>query len=226
MNRVRWLQATWPCSIRTLASRLKSHAFSAQTNDGFLVERVRDAFVEGRHFEKVLFDEVIRDPFGNEQTFERLLYREVEFVFSSQYPQVELRRFPRSLQAFITRTAELTEFATTFVPLDIDTFKWADSIRDVYPRHFRIDLAQLSEVVVEENVMAKMVLSSQLDVRAAVARFTNRRQHRVDRIQIKLEHADELLSLQLAADGTLRTDNPLPREVLDTIRQTLPPTRA
>jgi hypothetical protein len=212
--------------MRTLASRLKSRTFSTETNDGFLVERVRDASVEGRYFEKVRFEEVIRDPFGNEQTFERLLYREIEFVFSSKYPQVELRRFPRSLQSFITRTAELTEFATAFVPLNIDTFKWADNIRDVFPRRFRIDLAQLSEVVLEERVIAKMVLSSEHDIRAAITRFTNRRQHRVDRIQIKIEYADELLSMQLAADGTLRTIDPLPQEILDTVRQALPATRA
>jgi hypothetical protein len=221
VTRVRWLEASWPCSMRTLASRLKGRSFSAQTNDGFLIERVRDTFIEGRYFEKVVFEEVVRDPFGVEQTFERLTYREVEFMFSSQYPQVELRRFPRNLQAFVTRTAEATEFATTFLALQLDVFTWADSIRSVYPKQFRIDLAQLSDVLIEENVLAKMVLSSQRDIRAAFTRFINRRQHTVDRIQIKLQYADELLSFQLATDGTVRSPDPLPNDVLETVRQAL-----
>ena len=37
----------------------------------------------------------------------------------------------------------------------------------------------------------------------------NRRQHRVDRIQIRLEHAEKLVSFQLSADGTLRSAEPL-----------------
>jgi hypothetical protein len=222
VNRVRWLEARWPISIRTLASRLKARAFSSENNDGFLVERVRDSFLEGRFFEKVLFQETVRDPFGNESTFERLTYREVEFTFSASYPQVELRKFSRNTQAFVTRTAELTDFATTFMPVSVDAFSWADKIRAVYPKRFRIDLAQLSEVSIEENVFARIVLSSAQDIRAALGRFTNRRQHRVDRIQIKLEYADELVNFQLAADGTLRSADALPAEVLDVVRQALP----
>lgn len=222
MNRVRWLEARWPISMRTLASRLKSRSFSNENNDGFLVERVRDNFLEGRFFEKVLFEESIRDPFGNESTFERLTYREVEFTFSTSYPQVELRKFPRNTQAFVTRTAEVTDFATTFMPVSVDAFSWADKIRAVYPKQFRIDLAQLSEVSIEENVFARIVLSSPQDIRSALGRFTNRRQHRVDRIQIRLEYADDLVSFQLATDGTLRSADALPAEVLDAVRQALP----
>jgi len=213
---------TWPVAMRTLASRLKARSFSADNNDGFIVERVRDSFLEGWYFEKVVFEETVRDPFGNESTFERLTFRGVEFTFSASYPQVELRRFPRNIQAFVTRTAEATEFATTFLPLTVDAFAWADRIRGVYPKQFRIDLAQLSDVVIEDNVLARIVLSSQYDIRDAFARFTNRRQHRLDRLQIKLEYGDDLLSLQLATDGTLSSADQLPKEVLDSVREGLP----
>jgi hypothetical protein len=220
--RVRWLEARWPISIRTLASRLKARSFSNENNDGFLVERVRDSFLEGRFVEKILFEEKIRDPFGNESTFQRLNFREVEFTFSASYPQVELRKFSRTTQAFVMRTAEVTDFATTFIPINIDAFNWADKIRAVYPKRFRVDLAQLSEVAIEENVFARIVLSGPLDIRAAIGRFTNGRQHRVDRIQIRLEYADEQVSFQIASDGTLRSAAPLPAEVLDAIRKALP----
>jgi len=210
--------------MRTLASRLRARNFSTDSNDGFLIERVRDTFVEGRFFEKVLFEETVRDPFGNESTFERLTYREVEFSFSVSFPQVELRKFPRNIQAFITRTAEVTEFATTFLPLNVDAFAWVDRIRGVYPKQFRIDLAHLSDVFIEENALAKLVLSSQYDIRGALARFTKGRQHKLERLQIKFEFADALLSMQLASDATLRSTDPLPKEVRDSIRQALPGT--
>lgn len=225
MNRVRWFETTWPYSMRTLASRLKEYTFGAESSDGFLVDRVRDTYIEGRHIEKVMFDEVVHDPFGNETTFNRLSYRQVEFLFSAAYPQVQLRNAPRGLQTFISRTSEATDFTTAFVAIDIDTFKWADSIRTLFPKHFRIDLAQLSGVFIEEDVTAKMVLTSPHDIRAAFARFANRRKHVVDRIQIKLEQDDRLLSLQLATDGTLRTAHALPKEMLDAIRGALPASR-
>jgi hypothetical protein len=211
--------------MRTLASRLKEHTFGAESSDGFLVERVRDTYIEGRHIEKVMYDEVVHDPFGNGTTFNRLSYRQVEFFFSATYPQVELRNAPRGLQTFISRTSEATDFTIAFAAIDIDTFKWADSIRTLFPKHFRIDLAQLSEVFIEEDVAAKMVLTSPHDIRAAFARFANRRKHVVDRIQIKLEEDGRVLSLQLGTDGTLRTADALPKEMLDGIRGALPASR-
>jgi hypothetical protein len=222
MMRVRWLAATWPYGMRTLAARLKPHTFQADTNDGFLLERVRDTSIHGRHFEKIFFEEVIRDPFGNQTTFNRLSYREVEFVFSATYPQIELRHFPRGLHTFFTRTSQATEFTTAFLAIQVDVLGWADKVRSMFPKHFRIDLAQLSDVYIEEDVTAKMVLSSQHDIRAAFARFADGRKHTVDRVQIQLEHVGTTLSLQLSADGTLRTPEALPDEVLDIIRRTLP----
>jgi hypothetical protein len=222
MTRVRWLAATWPCTIRTLASRLRNYPFGNDANDGFLLDRVRDQFIEGRHVEKIVVEEVVRDPFGNETTFNRLSYREVAFIFAAAYPQVELQDFPRGLQTFIARTAQATDFTTAFLPISINAFHWADTIRALFPTHFRIDLAQLSDVFIEDGVLAKMILSSEHDVRAAFSRFTNRRSHTVDRIQVNLEHDQSLLRLQLASDGTIRSNNSLPKEVLEAIRRTLP----
>ena len=222
MNRVRWLEAKWPVSMRTLAQRLKERPFSSEHADGFIVHRVRDTLIEGRFFERVAFEETIRDPFGIETTFERLIYREVEFVFSNVYPQIELRNFPRNTQAFVTRTAEVTDFGTTLIPLTIDAFKWVDNVRGMLPSQFRIDVAQLSEVFIEDGVLAKVVLSGVEDIRAALGRFTKGRRHRIDRLQIRLRHTESTISFQLSADGTLRSADVLSADVLDAIRRALP----
>jgi hypothetical protein len=211
--------------MRTIAARLKMRTFVEESNDGFVIDRVRDTLIEGRFFEKILLEETIRDPFGNEHNYERLTYREVEFAFSSTYPQVEIRQFPRGLQAFFTRTAEVTEFATTFLPITVDTFAWAEGIHEVYPKEFRIDLAHLADVAIDDQVTAKMIVSGAQDIRSAVTRFINCRDHKVERIQLKMTALDALLSLQLAVDATVRSVDPLPRDVLSTVRQVLPMTR-
>ena len=222
MKRLRWLQASWPFSVRTLASKLREYKFGLDSEDGFLVERVRENFIEGKFIEKIAFDEIVRDPFGNEIKYDRLAYREVDFIFSAAYPQVEISNFPRGLQAFISRTSEATNFSTAFSSLKIDPFIWAEAIQKRFPRHFRIDLAQLSDLFVEENITAKVLLSGSSDVRTALEKFTNKRRHTVDKIQVKLEHEGSLLSLLLAADGTLRTLESTPTEVLDVARHALP----
>jgi len=222
MTRVRWLQTSWPYGIRTLAARLKPYAFHADAADGFLVERVRDSFLQGRHVEKVFTEEVIRDPFGNETTFSRLSYRQVEFQFSAAYPQIELRNFPRGIQTFLTRTSQAIDFAAAFVAVQVDVFRWADSIRRQFPKHFRIDLAQLTDVFIEDDVTAKMVLISPHDIRAAFARFADSRRHTVERVQINFDNEGAEVCVQLSADGTLRSSDELTSETLDAIRQALP----
>src|ERR1019366_1118239 len=154
VRRVRWFEAAWPFSMRTLASHLKEYTFLPESDDGFILHRARDRAIEGAYFERVSLDEVVRDPFGNEKTFQHIVYRDVEFLFSSDYPHVELRKFPRTIHAFLSRVSEAAEFRVAFVPLRIDVFDWAKRVQRAYPQRFRLDLAQLSDLFLEDTVSA------------------------------------------------------------------------
>ena len=196
--------------MRTLALRLKRHSMSPESGDGFILERVRDHFIEGKYFEKITIDDIVRDPFGNERIFERIDYREVEFVFSSKYPQIELHESPRGLQPFLSRLSEASDFSLSLLALEVDLFKWANVIGEAFPSRFRIESARLSDLVIEEGVTARVLLSSQRDIRDSVERFTARRRHLVDKIQLTLEHDGAPWSLHLSAGGTLRSRDTLP----------------
>ena len=52
MYRVRWFETVWPYSMRLSQLRLKGYTFGVESSDGFLVERVRDTYIEGRHVER------------------------------------------------------------------------------------------------------------------------------------------------------------------------------
>ena len=208
--------------MRVLAGRLKKHRLTPDSEDGFILQRVRDQSVEGTYFEKIAIDEVIRDPFGNETKYERITYREVEFVFSSEYPEVELRKFPRALHGFLSRMLEVADFAVSFVPLSIDTLVWANGVQRTYPKAFRLDLAQLSEVFLEDGVTAQIVLASREDLRGAYQRFTANRKHVVEKVQVRIEHEGRLVGLQLSADGTVRTTDALTAAMLEDLKRALP----
>jgi hypothetical protein len=208
--------------MRTLASRLKQFRFSLEAADGFIVQRVRDLFIEGTYFEKFAFDEIVRDPFGNEETFNRVIYRDVEFVFKTEYPHIELRKFSRSTSGFFSRTSEATGFSAAFAPLRVDIFKWAEGIREIYPKLFRIDVAQLADVFLEENVSARMVIAGRDDVRSAYQRFTAGRGHVVERVQIKIRHDDAIVGIQLSTDGTMRSADVVSNDILSAVRRALP----
>ena len=70
MRRIRWFNAEWPVSLRTLAAKMRANPFREDSIEGFIVDRVRENLVEGRFIEKIAFQETSRDPFGSEHSFE------------------------------------------------------------------------------------------------------------------------------------------------------------
>jgi hypothetical protein len=222
VRRVRWFEATWPFSMRTLASHLKGYTFLPESDDGFILHRARDRAIEGAYFERLSLDEVVRDPFGNETTFQHIVYRDVEFLFSSDYPHVELRKFPRTIHAFLSRVSEVAEFRVAFVPLRIDVFDWAKGVQRAYPQRFRLNMAQLSDLFLEDTVSARVVISGSDDIRAACQRFTGSRRHIVDRIQVRFEHDGRAFAVQLSSDATMRSADEMPAAMLQDLRAALP----
>ncbi len=222
MRRVRWIEASWPFPLRMLASRLKRYTFLPDSSDGFILHRTRDELIEGSYFERLSLDEVVRDPFGNETAFQRVVYRDVEFAFSPDYPHVEIRKFPRTIHSFLSRVSEAAEFHVAFVPLRVDVFSWARRIQRAHPQEFRVDLAQLSDLVLEDTVSARIVISGSDDIRAAYQRFAGSRKHVVDRVQVRLRYDSKAYAVQLSSDATMRSVDEIPAALLQEMRAALP----
>lgn len=223
MTRVRWLRASWPMAMRSLATRLKQYSFSNDVPDGFVLERVRDEFIEGKHFERVVVDEVIRDPFGRETEFRRVIYREVDFVFSAESPQIELRQFPRNMRSFFSRIAEAGEFKVTLAPLRVDVLGWAERVADRFPQGFRIDSAQLSDVSLDGSTKARVTMFGPDDIREAYQLFTRQREHVLDRLQVNIRTDDRVIRCELSTDATLRSRDVIGSDLAEKIRRALPP---
>src|ERR1035438_8658397 len=71
VKRIRWFAAKWPIALRTLATKMKSHPFREDSLNGFIIERVRDNFINGRYVEKISYQETLTTPFGDQQIFDR-----------------------------------------------------------------------------------------------------------------------------------------------------------
>ena len=86
MNRIRWLDAQWPCSLRAIGAKLNDMPFTEESMDGFVVERIRDNFIEGIYVEKYSYQEIIADPFGKEDVIDRTGYRSTQFALFAAFP--------------------------------------------------------------------------------------------------------------------------------------------
>ena len=85
MIRARWFGAQWQNTLRALAARMRTRAFTDTATEGFLIERTRENYIEGRYIEKLTYEESIADSLGKETAFERTTYRQVPFTFHQTF---------------------------------------------------------------------------------------------------------------------------------------------
>jgi len=217
------VKAELPFSIRTFGKKLNDKTFSNDLNDGFLIDRVRDTYIEARYIEKVAVANTVQDPLGNEYSYERIDYRQTEFRLANSYPQLELTNPPRGIQAFTSRLSELGDFSLSVSPLEVNVLRWAEHLSELFPERFLVDAIQASGLVVDENVTARVILSGTSDVRRPLLRFTNGRKFGgLDRLQVRFGVGRETAKILLFADGAAKliSDDPT-EDIASTLRKAL-----
>ncbi|WP_122499494.1 hypothetical protein [Pseudomonas viridiflava] len=185
--RYRWLNVEWPVNVTSLASRMKTLAFSENQSHGFFVDKMRDELIEARYFEKISFTETITDPFGNETTFDRIEYREASFRITESQPTLELINAPRSVQALLNRFSEITDFAVSIEPIHIDVLSWAGELLKSIDGAGNLDSMQISKVDLGNKAFAKILITGEQDIKSASAELIRDRKHIVEKVRIRLK---------------------------------------
>ncbi|MHB0842922.1 hypothetical protein ACYCGP_08780 [Stutzerimonas nitrititolerans] len=222
MNRVRWLNAQWPSSVRAVGKKLVDMPFSEERMDGFSIERIRDDYVEGRYIEKYSYQEVISTPFGSEEFIDRVGYRTTEFTLFDSAPHIELRNYQRSIKEFISRLLEACNFKLVVTPPTIDLIEWLSALQAVVDKEIIVDSLQVSGVEIAEGVTGKILLKGIKDVRAASDILLAGRKHMLEKVQVKLTEHDRSISIQLNNKGTAKLPAALPNETLSQLRSSFP----
>ncbi|MEK9802703.1 MAG: hypothetical protein VW475_04755, partial [Curvibacter sp.] len=186
MKRYRWLRAKWPISMRVLAKRLKARGFEEGKTEGFVVDRARDDYLEGRFIERVEYDDTVIDPFGNETSFHRVEYRLCEFRASSEGPGLELVDAPRAVQAAISGLAEATEFGLAISPLNLNVLEWAKSVQHLVNVGGIVDSVQIGAIELAPGITAKALIRGSADVLSASSRLVQGKRHVIEKVQLRI----------------------------------------
>ena len=222
MSRYRWMQADWPEPTRILAKQLRAHTFSTEESSGFILDRVRDDFLEARHIERYEFQETVADPFGNEVTFDRLEFRQTSFRAAPGWPGLELVDAPRSSRSFVSQLLEATSFTLPTASLTVDVLLWADAFQHAFGSPIVIDSIQLGSLLVDDGVSAKVILKGDKDVRAACKELIRGRKHVIEKLQCRVVRGHLRASLVMANNAAVKIDgHDLHDEVLKALRVSL-----
>lgn len=222
MNRVRWLNAQWPASMRTIGNRMKARPFTEDGVDGFTVERIREDFIEGRFIEKYAYQEINSDPFGKEEVVERVGYRSTDFTLYSQFPHVELRNGQRSIRDFVNRLLETCNFDLFVSPMQVDLLDWVSAFQDLLGKKITVDSLQISGVELETGIIGKILLKGDKDVREAVDHIVGGKKYVLDKIQMKLDMGSQRVTVQLANNGSAKVPLDHTSDLLPLMRKAIP----
>lgn len=204
-----------------LAKRLKSRAFGNEQSEGFVLDRVRDDYLEATFVEKVEYDDRVIDPFGVESNFHRVEYRKCEFKASLAGPGLELVDAPRSVQAMISRLAEATEFSLAISPLSVNVLAWAAGVQRCLNVVGVVDSVQVGAVELSRGVQAKAIIKGPSDVLDAANRLVEGKKHIIEKVQLRFA-APKRATVLLTNVGVARFEHDPPEEFLVAVRTSLP----
>lgn len=221
MRRYRWLRANWPISIRSLAKRLRSKGFEDGLAEGFVIDRVRDDYLEARFIERVEYDDSVIDPFGRETLFHRVEYKQCEFRASIDGgPGLELVDAPRAVQAMISRLAEVNDFGLAISPISVDVIAWAKAVQDRLGVRGFVDSLQIGSLELAPGVDAKMLVRSSGDVLQASRQFVSEKKHIVEKAQLRI-HASRREVLIFSRNGSVRIESENNDEIISVVREAM-----
>lgn len=222
MKRIRWLSAEWSAPLRILASRMKADAFTQDSYDGFLVERVRDTYIEARYIERLAYQETLTDPFGNEEFFDRVTYRQVAFNLFADFPNIELWDAPRNIQAFVSRLLELSDFSLSVDHLQVNLLDWVEAFRREVQKDVIIDSVQIGGLEIQDGINAKVLVRGNKDVRKALEHFTLGKRYTLEKLQLKALFFKRMVSVHLVNNGSAKIPDEVTDDLLPLLRISLP----
>jgi hypothetical protein len=226
VKRIRWFGADWQVSLRTLAVRMRASAFTNDSLDGFIVDKVRDDTVGGRYIEKVSFQETLTDPFGDQHSVERTIYRQLEFNLFTTFPNVEFWDAPRSTSGYVSKVLELSDFAITLSPLSVDLIKWAGAFQSTVGTKVTIDSIQISGLEIERGVTARIVIAGDKDVREALKLVVKNKNYVLEKLQLRLPQDGAPAFIKLASTGSAKIEESHVENFASALRRSLPKPRA
>lgn len=225
MKRYRWLTAEWPFSMRVLAKRLKENAFDNNSSDGFVLDRVRDDFLQARFVERFEYDEQIADPFGQELSFHRVDFKQCEFRASTQMPGLELVDAPRSPQTVVSRLAQLSDFSLAVSPISTNVLNWATAFQREIQEIATVQSVQIGAVELVPGVVAKAVIRGEANVLEASNELTRGRSHVLERLLLVFGSSKRLrVTLTNVASASVEGDTS--ERILPALRNSISSTLA
>lgn len=185
MIRRRWISAKWPISMKEIARRMRQEDAIADNEKGFIVERVRDNFVEARYFERLQTVERLIDPFGRESEIDRVQYLQINFTAFDGPLGLEIVGTSKDVRKLTNSLERLCGYKLILSGVSVDPIAWAIETSRCSGVDFYTESIQISNMYVGPGISAKLVVTGTVDVGETTERFVQDRNHVIEKVKIQ-----------------------------------------
>lgn len=220
MIRRRWLHARWPISMRSLANRFQNLHFTSETPNGFIVDRLRADWIEGRFIERHEISQTVESPLGERMLYERTEFRETSFIAGLDRAGLEILNPPRSMSLFLSRLAEACDFQVAVSEIKVDVTAWSEHLSTHLGKRLDIVSCQLRDIKLGDNIQATAVLKGSADLREATHLITGGASYINDKIKVQIQDTPSY-SVILTRQGSVTLDRNISEDLLEALRQSL-----
>lgn len=164
MKKVKWLKLNIRLEFETAVRRLSLDSFTEDKGKGFIFDKIRHDFANGRFVERIVYHDKIPSFDGSETTVERIEYRTTNFsVALDSLPVMQITNPPRTLKPFSQALVKNLGLGVSLEEIDINPIDWLNEISS----SVNINLTQLdiSRVRVSDYATAKMQIIGSSDLR-------------------------------------------------------------
>ncbi|EKN5020703.1 hypothetical protein ACNSPB_26730 [Yersinia enterocolitica] len=185
MRKIKWIKIGSDFSMTQMAEKLLLDSFTEEKAKGFILNKVRNGFLQGRFIEKVIFEDRISSLFGEDTIIERVEYKITDFSFDEDsYPIAVITNPPRTLKPFANALVKNLGLGVSLEEVIVNPFIWISEISKKYP--IAVNQIDISQMQVSEYALAKMQISSTKDLLDYYEKELAKRQVRVDRVNLSI----------------------------------------
>lgn len=200
MKKVKWIVLNNRFTLTETIDKLNKDPFTESKGKGFIFEKIRDDFCQGRFVEKIITEDKIGSLYGDTTTVERIDYRSTAFSIDSKFlPIISITNPPRTLKPFAQAIVKNIGLGVSLEEIEISPFDWFENLS----KYLSLTIAQLdiSQVQVADFALAKMQINSTHDLKQYFMKELRDKQSRLERLTASIHDPDHQGKLKLFRNG-------------------------
>lgn len=221
MKKIKWFDAEWPISLKTIASRMLERQYNDRNGEGFLLSKNSNICIEGRYIKKIFIKNEVIDPFGDKSEIENIDYNIVNFrVRDEKYTSIEISDYPSLVKPFVENLRTICGPHMSISNVTIDPQKWLKVLETKLGK-LEVHRVECSGINVANIGMAKVIFNSTQDIRNGSKEFLGKRYYVVDNIHCSLSTPIYKGKIELSKRGAAKYSVNCKRFVLPALRETI-----